>query len=205
MSLWQSYLRRWPQAYIVVATVCIQLQWKQAFPLLSTILHYTDSVIVTCTLGFVVVDPLLKSLIYLDLLSDIVMAMQNKQTVWIAGWNLAPGPLIREAFYSAKKLEKPGVGWRRSEAARNTSVRKCEEKGAMIVSEVQYNWTQWDASWMTDYTVLTRYWPDMPSIGWIPHSWPTCVRSDKMVSEGIMLFQRTVRPISPVAVFWHVV
>lgn len=42
------------------------------------------------------------------------MAMQNKQTVVIAaGFSLGPclSPLIREAFYSAKKLEKPGGAW----------------------------------------------------------------------------------------------
>lgn len=60
------------------------------------------------------------------------MAMQNKQTVLIAAgffsWNRSLGPLIREAFYSAKKLEKSGKGrgrergggggcWKENEAA----------------------------------------------------------------------------------------
>lgn len=55
-------------------------------------------------------------LLFLDLLSHIVMAMQSKQTVLIAAqvFTVLPecprGPLIREAFYSAKKLEMPGGG-----------------------------------------------------------------------------------------------
>lgn len=85
---------------------------ETSIPVLSPLrfLHYTDSVTATC-MHYSVVYLLLQPLIFLDLLSEIVMAMQNKHTILIAaGFSLEPSlsPLISEAFYSAKKLEKPG-------------------------------------------------------------------------------------------------
>lgn len=61
---------------------------------LPCFLFYIDSVIVTCTLESVIVYPCLPPLIFLDLLSDIVMAMQNKQTVLIVG-AFSVGPCLR--------------------------------------------------------------------------------------------------------------
>lgn len=82
-------------------------------PVLSSLhfLHYTDSVTAACMHYSVIIYLLLQPLIFVDLLSEIVMAMPNKQTILIAaGFSLEPSlsPLIREAFYSAKKLENPG-------------------------------------------------------------------------------------------------
>lgn len=57
-------------------------------------LCYIDSVTVTCTPESVIVYPCLQPLIFLDLLSDIVMAMQNKQTVLIVG-AFSVGPCLR--------------------------------------------------------------------------------------------------------------